>query len=223
MTIKPDKTCMRCGTCCKKGGPGLHADDRSLVESGKIPANALFTIRAGELVRDNVKGVLVPLAEEMIKIKGISNRWTCIFYDEPSKGCGIYEQRPLECRALNCRDTTEIETVYTHSRLSRKDLLAGVGGLWDLVGDHERRCSYGKIKWLVDHGSNNGTLNREGEILEVMRYDTHLRQLTKDQVGVEDGMLDFLFGRPLSDTIKMFDLKLAKEDGRYRLFPVLAE
>jgi hypothetical protein len=50
-----------------------------------------------------------------------------------------------------------------------------------------------------------------------MRYDAHLRQLTKDQGGVEEGMLDFLFGRPLSDTIKMFDLQLVKESGRYRL------
>jgi Fe-S-cluster containining protein len=157
--------CQRCGTCCKKGGPGLHKEDLVLVESGRIPGRALFTIRTGELVRDNVKGILSPLEEEMIKIKGTSGRWTCIFYDESSKGCGIYEDRPLECRALNCRDTSEIEKVYSRSRLTRKDLLSKVAGLWDLIEEHEERCSYAKIKLLVDEGGANGLLKRKAIFL----------------------------------------------------------
>lgn len=47
--------CRRCGTCCEKGGPALHTDDRMLIENGHIPARYLFTIREGEPVVDNVK------------------------------------------------------------------------------------------------------------------------------------------------------------------------
>ena len=211
--------CKRCGTCCKKGGPGLHQEDRNMVDSGRIPAHALFTIRRGELVRDNVKGVLVPLREEMIKVKGTSGRWTCMFYEEASRGCGIYEDRPLECRVLNCRDTREIVAVYDRFRLTRRSLLENVDGLWELIADHEKRCSYEKIKMLVDQGLENETLIRESEILEIMRYDAHVRQLTKEKGGMKEDLFEFLFGRPLSDTIKMFDLQLMNKDGAYLLTP----
>jgi hypothetical protein len=32
-------------------------------------------------------------------------------------------------------------------------------------------------------------------------------------------MLDFIFGRPLVETIRMYDLELKKQDGDYRLVP----
>jgi hypothetical protein len=51
------------------------------VDSGRIPARCLFTLRQGELARDNVKGVLAPLSAEIIKIKGQSGSWTCMFYE----------------------------------------------------------------------------------------------------------------------------------------------
>ena len=123
-------TCQRCGTCCEKGGPALHQEDRHLVDGGRVPASALFTIRRGELARNTVKGTLSPVTQEIIKIKGKPGRWTCLFFDDSTKGCGIYADRPLECRALNCRDTRQIERVYEGTRLTRKDLLSGIEGLW---------------------------------------------------------------------------------------------
>ncbi|BBO71512.1 zinc/iron-chelating domain-containing protein [Desulfosarcina alkanivorans] len=209
--------CQRCGTCCEKGGPGLHLQDRDLVDSGRIPLRCLFTLRRGELARDNVKGRLVPLAQEIIKIKGQPGRWTCLFYHKKTRGCGIYEHRPLECRALNCRDTRRIEAVYDTARLTRRDLLAGVDGLWDLVEDHEQRCSYGGLKSLVGDGSRGDRPGQEAAILEILRYDAHVRQLTVEKGGMDERMLDFLFGRPLAESIKMFGIALKKESGTYRL------
>lgn len=209
--------CRRCGTCCEKGGPSLHQEDRPLVDNGQIPVRYLFTIRRGELARDNVKGILAPLSEEIIKIKGQPGRWTCLFYDEKTRGCGIYDHRPLECRALNCRDTRRIEQVYAAARLTRRDLLSGVDGLWDLVDDHEQRCSYDRLKSLVCAGDRDGHPKQEGALLEVIRYDAHIRRLTAERGGMDDQMLDFIFGRPLVDTIKMFDLAMIKEGGTDRL------
>jgi Fe-S-cluster containining protein len=217
MKHKQAVQCKRCGICCKKGGPSLHEEDRDLVDSGRIPARSLFTLRKGELARDNVRGRLTPLPAEILKIKGTTAGWTCLFFDEPSKGCGIYKYRPLECRALNCRDTRKLEAMYDRSRLTREDLLGKVNGLWELIADHERRCSYEKVKRLIDEGSVRGVLKREAEILEIMRYDIHLRRLTMDRAGVGEGILDFLFGRPLSETIKMYDLDVIQKDGLYRL------
>ncbi|MBC2711936.1 MAG: YkgJ family cysteine cluster protein [Desulfosarcina sp.] len=217
MKIAADNSCQRCGTCCEKGGPSLHREDRPLVDDGRIPARCLFTIRRGELARDNVKGTLAPLTEEIIKIKGQAGRWTCLFYDEETRECGIYDHRPLECRAMDCRDTRRIERVYETARLTRRDLLSGIDGLWELIEDHEQRCSYDGLKSLVGEGTGHGRLRQEEAILEIIRYDAHVRRLTTEKGGMDGKMMHFIFGRPLVDTIKMFDIALMKQDGTYRL------
>lgn len=214
--------CQRCGTCCEKGGPSLHREDRPLVDAGRIPARCLFTIRRGELARDNVRGTLAPLTEEIIKIKGYPGRWTCLFYDQASRGCGIYDHRPLECRALNCRDTRRIEGVYQTTRLTRQDLLSGVHGLWELIEDHEQRCGYDTLHALVEAGTHKGRLKQEEKILEILRFDAHIRQLTVEKGRVDNRMLEFIFGRALAETITMFGIKLVKKDQTYVLAPTPA-
>ncbi len=213
-TLNP---CQRCGQCCEKGGPSLHREDRSLVDEGWIPARCLFTIRRGELARDNVKGTLAPLAEEIIKIKGQAGKWTCRYYNAGLPGCGIYAHRPIECRVLNCRDTRRIEAVYASDRLTRQDLLSGIGGLWELVEDHERRCSYQRLKALVGGGTEGRRIKQEKAILEILGYDAHVRQLAVEKGGLDPRMLDFIFGRCLADTVKMFDIRLVKQKGGYGL------
>lgn len=219
MKTDVDNSCRRCGTCCEKGGPSLHLEDRPLVDAGRIPARCLFTIRRGELARDNVRGTLAPLSEELIKIRGRAGRWTCLFYDNKNRGCSIYDHRPLECRALNCRDTRRIERVYETARLTRRELLSGIDGLWELIEDHEQRCSYAALKLLVDQGAKDGRLTQEKAILKIIRYDIHLRRLTTQKGGVDPEMMDFLFGRPLTDTIGMFHIELVKQGGAHGLVP----
>lgn len=212
--------CRRCGTCCEKGGPSLHLEDRHLVERGLLPAESLITFRKGEWVRDNVRGTLSPLSEEIIKIKGgAPRRWTCHHYDPVQRGCRIYADRPLECRSLNCRDTRRIESIYATTRLTRRDLLATVKGLWELIVDHEARCSHVRVKALVDEGTEETRFKAEAAILEMLRYDHHLRQLTVEKGGTAPGMLDFLFGRPLSATIDMHGIRLMQDGGVLRLLP----
>ncbi len=193
-----------------------------MVDAGHIPARCLFTIRRGELARDNVRGTLAPLAKEIIKIKGHPGRWTCLFYDQASRGCGIYDYRPLECRALNCRDTRRIKGVYQTTRLTRQDLLSGVNGLWELIEDHEQRCSYEALHVLVREGTHKGRLKMEEKILEILRFDAHVRQLTVEKGKVDNRMLEFIFGRPLAETITMFEIKLVRTDRTYALAPTPA-
>jgi len=86
---------------------------------------------------------------DIIKIKGKEDTWTCIFFDEQNKECSIYNDRPVECRALKCWDTGELEKMYAGHRLTREDLVSKVEGLWDLIKDHQARCDYEKIKKLI--------------------------------------------------------------------------
>lgn len=195
--------CIRCGTCCKKGGPCFHLADKHLIDKGIILSKYLFTIRKGELAYDNVRQELLPLSSELIKIKGKNDSSTCIFFNESENKCNIYKNRPVECKALKCWDTREIEIIYSKNRLTRKDLLFDIEGLWKLVKDHQSRCSYDKIKKILQKQDNSKDAMQK-EILEMIRYDTQIRHLVVKKGGMDSEILDFLFGRPLTATIKPF-------------------
>jgi len=204
-----DRTvCQRCGTCCRKGGPTLHAQDRRLVEEGLIPLHDLFTIRRGEMAHDHMRGGLRPVAADHIKLKGRGDTWTCRYYDEDRKLCSTYARRPLECRILQCWDTGGIEKIYGRDLLSRKDLLAGVAGLWDLVADHQDRCSYRKARQLMGRLDGRGQAGARRKLLQMIQYDVEIRRLVTRQGAMNAGVLDFLFGRPMSVTLKAEGLNL---------------
>ena len=197
--IKTECDC--CGTCCRKGGPSFHRQDRALIEAGTIPSKYLYTIRAGEPVNDNVRGQIIAAESDIIKIKGHAGSWKCFFLDEDRNHCSIYAHRPLECRALKCWDTREIERIYARERLTRRDLLSTIEGLWDLVQDHQRRCNYDTLRTLL---AQRPTAETRRQLSEIMQYDDRLRRLIVAQGQMEREMLDFVFGRPLSETIKLF-------------------
>ena len=210
----PVKDCIRCGTCCEKGGPGLHQKDRMLIEKGRIPCKDLYTIRKGEFAYDNVKGCLMPVDSDIIKIKGKEDTWTCIFFDEQNKECSIYNDRPVECRALKCWDTGELEEMYARHRLTREDLVSKVEGLWDLIKDHQARCDYEKIKELIGNLDGPHPDRARKKILEIIQYDAEIRKLVLEKGGLDPAMLEFLFGRPLTQTLPGYGIKVRQEGGK---------
>jgi Fe-S-cluster containining protein len=216
-----DPTCRRCGTCCRKGGPALHLEDRPLVADGLIPAHQLYTIRPGEPVQDNVAGRPAYADTDIIKIKGDGADGCCRFLDRSSNTCTIYDHRPLECRVMLCRDTRAIEAVYDRERLTRQDLLQGVAGLWDLIVDHEQRCGYGRIRDLAGGlaGDDREKTAALGAVTEMVKYDESLRQLLVENGHTPAAMLDFLLGRPLTRTLPGFHIQVKSAGGRIRLVP----
>ena len=210
----PVKDCIRCGSCCEKGGPGLHQEDRMLIEKGRIPCKDLYTIRKGELAHDNVKGCLMPVDSDIIKIKGKEDTWTCIFFDEQNKECSIYNDRPVECRALKCWDTGELEKMYAGHRLTREDLVSKVEGLWDLIKDHQARCDYEKIKKLIGDLDSPHQDRARKKILEIIQYDAEIRKLVLEKGGLDPTLLEFLFGRPLTQTLPGYGIKVRQEGAK---------
>jgi len=203
--------CMRCGTCCEKGGPGFHREDRMLIETGGIASKYLYTIRRGEYAYDNVKGCLVPVGSDIIKIKGREGSWACIFFEADKKTCSIYDDRPLECRALKCWDTAELEQIYDHNRLSRKDILAQVNGLWELIEDHQARCDYANIKILIGDIDGPQRERARQKLVEIIQYDAEIRKLVVEKGGLKSEMLDFIFGRPLTETLSGYGINVRQE------------
>jgi Fe-S-cluster containining protein len=222
LSIKSENSiseCKRCGTCCKKGGPCFHVEDKMLIEKGLILIKYLYTIRKGEPAYDNIKKCLIPVSSDLIKIKGRNDSWECIFFDEKDNSCKIYDKRPIECRVLKCWNTREIERIYSKNRLTRKDLVYRVEGLWNLVEEHQSRCSYDKIRHFVkklDGEKKNEAIER---IYDILSYDDSIRELVVKKGKMDPENLEFLFGRPIVATIRMFGLKLEKKDGKYYLSP----
>ncbi|MDM8525042.1 YkgJ family cysteine cluster protein [Desulfococcaceae bacterium HSG8] len=203
--------CTRCGTCCKKGGPAFHHEDMELIEKGIILIKYLYTIRKGEPAYDNVRGCLLPVTSDIIKIKSRKNIRSCIFFDERENNCTIYENRPAECRAMKCWDTQEIESIYSQNRLTRKELLSDIKGLWELVETHESRCDYEKVGNLVNLLDERQEDDAARMLGEMLRYDTDIRSLVVEKSSIDPGMTDFLFGQPLTETIRRFGLSKSQK------------
>ena len=200
--------CKRCGTCCTKGGPAFHYADKALIEDGVIQSKHLYTIRKGEWAYNNVRRCLEAVGSDIIKIREKNNSRTCIFFDETQSACAIYENRPSECRALKCWDTRDLEDLYAKKRLTREELISEIEGLWGLIKDHQQRCDYEIIQKLVNAiNLHTGDVKARLKLAEIMKFDTEIRKLVVSTAGLEPEMLDFLFGRPLTQTVKRMGLK----------------
>ncbi len=194
----------------------MQIADVSLVYDGFIERGNLYTIRLGELVRDNIRGELKVTDKEIIKIKEKEKNRGCIYYDEKAKACTIYEYRPIQCKALACWDESEFMRVYARPKVDRRDIIRDKIVL-GLMNEHDRRCSYSELDKCV------GQIKKEGEeavgkILEALRFDHHIRAFTSKKLGIDLSEMGFLFGRPLTQTITMFGLKVIKKsDGSFFL------
>lgn len=202
--------CARCGSCCTKGGPALHDEDFDLVDSGILPLTSLYTIRKGELAVDNVGGGLICLSSEIIKIKTHINSTACMYFDGSSNSCGVYDGRPVECRVLECWNTGPVENMYVRDRLTREGVLKNILWLLDLMHTHEAECAIDIVQGLVER-REKGDPAAGPRLSELVRYDLHYRELLAEKGGLPSGMMDFLFGRPLVETIpRQFGVKVVR-------------
>ena len=91
-------------------------------------------------------------------------------------------------------------------RLTRKNLISEIEGLWGLIKDHQARCNYETIRGLVNAIKNNQDDKARKKLVEIIQFDTEIRKLVVSTAGLDTEMLDFLFGRPLIETIKKYGL-----------------
>ena len=207
--------CVRCGECCQASSPTLQREDVHKVTAGVIPWRDLYTLRPGEPVRDNVRGGLKPLDQELIKLRE-TDQGACIYYDEEDRACRIYEHRPVQCAAQKCWDDTDFMKVHARPKATRKDLLQDPG-LLRLIQAHEKRCS------IIELESQIKAIQSQGEsavthVLGMLKFDHDLREMMPQRLEIASEETDLILGRPLVRIIERFGLKVAKEaDGSFLL------
>jgi Fe-S-cluster containining protein len=191
--------CIRCGTCCLKGGPALHHEDAEILREGHIGYQHLITIREGEMVYNPVKEKPEPVLKEMVRVAGRDGSPACVFYDEEKKSCGIYLNRFLECRILKCWDTSEILSVIGRDTIQRTDIMNQDDPVVDVIKSHEEECSPYEVERLLavlSAGKDRaGILKRLSELL---RRDKAIRSFALTELELKKEFECFIFGRPLS-------------------------
>ena len=189
---------MRCGTCCRKGGPSLHKEDNKILLAGHIGHEHLITIRKGELAFSPLSGRLEPVQKELVKLAGKRKGWVCCFFDEKKSACAIYAHRPLECRLLKCWDTAELLSVIGQKTLSRTDIISKDDPILEFIETHEQECSSEKAEGLMSaflREKGNAALLEKLTALVQQDLAIRSRAIAKFGLSLEDEL--FIFGRPL--------------------------
>ncbi len=209
--------CIRCGTCCAKGSPTLTVGDLELFTRDIVKPSHVLTIRKGELARSAGCDELERTEQELIKIREVPGNNACVFFKPGDKECLIYESRPLQCRRQECWNPQEPDEIGNEEMLDRQALLRGTGPLWDIIQRHEERCSYDQlVRVMTKLEATKG--HAVEELLELLRFDYHVRHFIMEKFGLAAETLDFLLGRPLAKAIEAYGLRVVEEpDGGFLL------
>lgn len=212
--------CDRCGICCRKGGPALHIQDLPLIQQGAIRYSDMVTLRRGELAYDEARGEVVPLKQELIKLRGVlRGSWTCLFFMPAELSCRIYNSRPAECRALSCKDTSAIMDMYEKDRLTRHDVLTDDPETLAIIAAHEESCPYDIVAEIGPELQKSEEAKER--LLETIQMDLSFRQVVSERTAIREADMDFLFGRPLAEVVNhLFGFKLSRDKERLVLAPV---
>ena len=207
--ISKQSTCLRCGTCCRKGGPVLHWEDKKILLAGHAGHQHLVTIRKGELSGNPVTDMLEPVSVELIKVKGKDDEWTCFFYDAHKSACLLYENRFLECRLLKCWDVNDLLKVFGKRTLVRSDLINAGDPILDVIEDHDRLCPAGEVEKLISYmlRGKDKEKNRK-KLADFLSTDRQIRSFAINTLEMKSEFEHFIFGRPLAGIIKLRGLSL---------------
>jgi Fe-S-cluster containining protein len=172
----------------------------------------LYTIRQGEQVHDNISKSLKKTDCEIIKVRDKHPSSGCIYYDHQENACRIYPHRPAQCRTFACWNTEPFMKLYEGPKATRKDIFRH-GVLLGIMEEHEKRFSYKGLEYLI------GQIEKKGEkavedILNLLRFEAHFREFVREKLDIPESAMAFLFGRPLTETIIMFGLKVEKRGDR---------
>jgi len=210
--------CLRCGECCRLGSPSLHLEDAYLLARGLISFRQIYTLRRGEPVRLNIEAKLGTLPSELIKFKEDQEKGYCRFYSENQNSCGIYENRPLQCRFQQCWNPEVLEQLWQEQKLTRRDILQKDQDLMELLEIHDERCDPERLNHLFIQLHKTRDMTVLDQMLEMLRQDVAIRSLATTELNRDEEELDFLLGRPLAEIVRPYGFRVEMDqDGVYHL------
>lgn len=198
--------CNRCGACCIKGGPVLHKEDILLLSSNRLSPDVLVTIRKGEPVYHPIENRLVELPMDIIKIKSKPAENTCMFLDARKMSCGIYEARPLECRAFRCWDTKEVEGLFLTDVLAREDIFPSGSSFIEVIMAYDQRFPPKEVFSMIFEARDPLDSAQEiwSALQDVAEKDEMFRARVRETFQLKEDALDFFLGRSVYDLQRQY-------------------
>jgi len=212
--------CTRCGGCCKGGAPSLLKEDSALFNSGILSQAHAYTIRDSELVKAHDSSARFE-SIELIKIKDKPGTSECIFYGEDNS-CSIYENRPAQCRQFECWNPAEVLKGLESNRLTRAELFAQNDAILEIIKHHEEKCSYKRLRDVLDMLSA-GEEAAFDELVDMLQYDTFARPFIQENFSISPDMFDLILGRPMTETIEAFGLRVMQDGEQYMITTIQEE
>jgi len=210
-------TCVRCGECCEQGSPTLLTPDLALFQQDTLTWNEVYTLRAGEQVTSR-DGKVTSLKGERLKVREVPGSRQCWFYLAATRSCRIYENRPEQCRRQNCWGEPPRPPAAAQL-LSRRDLLAAVPEVWDLICAHQERCDCAKVLQTLA-ALDAGQEEAAESLFEALHFDHYLRQMLLGDWELSPAAIELLLGRPLAEFLKGHGLAATlTPEGVFRLEP----
>ena len=196
-------SCIRCGTCCRKGGPVLHHEDEKILRHHHAEYQHLITIRKGELTYNPLSDRVEQACHEMVKVAGKGDTWSCCFYREEDSLCMIYEHRFLECRLLKCWEPADVMSVIGKHVIRRSDIINQDDPVLSIIETHERECSLSEVQQLIDEASfGKDSTKALRRLSELIQKDIALRSYALLDLELKPEYELFIFGRPLMRIVK---------------------
>lgn len=213
--------CMRCGDCCAKSSPTLYNEDLPLFMNNVLDSTNVFTLRKGEIGYSPQERRTVTLGEEMLKVKEVqSDEGQCIFFKD--KQCTIYDDRPAQCRTLECWNPEGFKSLSALKPLNRKAVLTETHPFWKIIASHEERCSLTDLRNILE-GNKDMDAADEEKVLDIVFYDQHVRIFMKEKADMKDDDMDFYFGQPAIRTLSACGYVVEEQEGQRPRVKKLAE
>jgi Fe-S-cluster containining protein len=211
--------CVQCGNCCRKGSPTLKQDDLLLLMEEKIPWPMLLTLRKGEPAHNPFTEQPFYLPQERVKVREKEGSSECVFLDAETSQCQIYTDRPAQCRAQCCWDPKSAEDLTEMPDMTRRDIFGAVEVLWELVGEHDRRCSFEQLKEAFEQ-LKEARGETADQVVALLGFDDHYRSFVAERLSIPPDTLDLIFGRSLASRVRLFGFKVDTDpDGTHTLKP----
>ncbi len=211
--------CVQCGDCCRKGSPALMQDDLDILRAGKISWNQLITLRKGEPAHSPYSDEAFYLPEDRIKVREKPGSKECIFFDSDKDTCTIHVDRPTQCRAQACWDSSMATELAELPHLTRLELFKDVEVLVEMIEEHDKRCSFEGLSNAFDKLKKTKGQNID-EVLDYLGFEDHFRNFTKERLNIPEDNLELVFGRSLQERVRLFGFKVEiSPDGTRTLLP----
>lgn len=201
--------CLGCATCCRVSSPTLYAEDLDLVLGGGLPRSALYALRVGEMAHSARLGRSEPLTRELIKLREAPGGGCALL---AGAACGVYRDRPLQCRHLECWSGRHAGQLDARPRLTRREVLAGDETALALMAEYEARLPGADLAAALGAAAGGGD---QAPALALLELDHRLRHGIAARYGYDQAAQELILGRAARDVAMAHGLDLGL-DGRGR-------